>query len=165
MPCIIGPVTGNGPGGTVPGSNGWVATTHWSGGLAADIELWFGAEVRRLVEALTERRGASGQDSGDARARWRAHRQRYIGEIVRADPRVRRISCADSLHNVRSLTQDFQRLGDAIWERFRTRSGEDQVWAYGALASALVESGAGPLAEELDRAVDELSRAVGIARP
>ncbi len=132
--------------------------------LAAEIEKRFGPRVRELVEALTERRSAREAQIHDKRERWRAHKQAYIDQIVNADPAVLRISSADSIYNVRSLTRDHQRMGDNLWLRFLTRSRDDQLWAYDALARALLARGGGPLAEELNRAVDELFRETGVER-
>jgi len=132
--------------------------------LARDIGERFGPEVLRLVEALTERRGAGEQGVEGKRERWRAHKRAYIEQIRDADPAVRRISCADSLYNVRTLASDYRRLGDEVWTRFLTRNGEDQVWAYGQVAKAMIAADAGPLAYELDRAVDELAAATRIPR-
>ncbi len=129
--------------------------------LAADIERQFGSEVLRLVEALTERPSPGEHGLIDKRARWRAHKESYIEQIRSADPAVRRISSADSLYNVRSLTRDYLRMGDELWTRFLTRSRDDQLWAYRSLAHALMETGGGALAEELNRAVDELHRITG----
>jgi GTP pyrophosphokinase len=140
---------------------------HYPGGapaLEAAIERDFGAEVLRLVDALTERPDPSERGIADRRARWRAHKEAYVRRIVGADARVRRISSADSLYNVRSMTRDYLRMGDEIWTRFLTHSRDDQLWAYDTLARALAAAGAGPLAGELDRAVDELFRATGVPR-
>ena len=137
---------------------------HYPGGrqqLAADIGERFGAEVLRLVEALTE----PGSAPGEKRARWREHRRQYIEQIVTQDAAVRRISTADSIYNVRSLTRDYLRMGDELWTRFLTRSRDDQLWAYDSLARVLRAAGSGGLAEELNRAVAELFAAVGVPRP
>jgi hypothetical protein len=115
--------------------------------------------------ALTERCGPEERRIEDKRARWRAHKEAYIRQIRTADASVRRISCADSLYNVRSLTRDYLRMGDELWDRFLTRSRDDQLWAYDALARALLETGGGALAGELDSAVDELYRVTGVPRP
>jgi (p)ppGpp synthase/HD superfamily hydrolase len=133
-------------------------------GLTNDIEREFGEEVARMVTALTERSGPEERRIEDKRARWRAHKEAYIRQIRTADASVRRISCADSLYNVRSLTRDYLRMGDELWNRFLTRSRDDQLWAYDALARALLETGGGPLAAELNRAVDELCQVTGVSR-
>jgi (p)ppGpp synthase/HD superfamily hydrolase len=140
---------------------------HYPGGepaLAGEIETQFGGEVRRLVESLTERGHDELRTIADKRERWRAHKRAYFGKIRDADPSVRRISCADSLHNVRSLLQDYRRMGERIWTRFLTGRGDDQVWAYRSAAEAFREAGTGPMAEELAEAVDALERAIAEGR-
>lgn len=132
--------------------------------LAAEIGERFGGEVLRIVEACTERRSSAEVRITDKRDRWRAHKLGYIEQIVRADAAVRRVSTADSVHNVRSMIRDYDRFGAAIWTKFMTKSAEDQVWAYDAIATALAASGGGALAAELRRSVDELARIVHAAR-
>ncbi len=129
--------------------------------LAAEIQARFGPEVLRLVEACTERGTPEERRIRDRAERWRAHKQSYMEQIVTEDASVRRISCADSIYNVRSMTRDFQRMGDRLWSRFLTKSASDQLWAYDALARALLERApSSVLAAELRRAVDELDRLV-----
>lgn len=134
------------------------------GALALDIGRKFGPSVLRMVDALTERHSPEERQIGGKRERWRAHKEAYIRQIGSADPCVRRISCADSVYNVRSLTRDYLRMGDELWTRFLTRSRDDQLWAYDAVARAMLGSGGGPLAEELNRAVEELYRVTGVPR-
>ena len=135
---------------------------YYEGGvdaLAAEIEARFGVDVRRLVEALTEQTTAAISRIADKRERWRAHKRAYFEQIHDAGPGVRRISCADSLHNVRSLQSGYRRLGERIWTRFLTGRADDQIWAYRSAAEAFRESGTGPLADELMEAVDALEAA------
>lgn len=132
---------------------------HYPGGepaLAGEIEARFGAEVIALVRALTERRAPEEAGISDKRERWRAHRRGYFRQIETAGPAVRRISCADSLHNVRTLLKDYLVMGEKIWTRFQTRNGADQVWAYRSAGEAFAAAGTGPMAAELLRAVAEL---------
>jgi len=138
---------------------------HYPGGvaaLAAQIEARFGVDVRRMVEALTERRTEEEMRIADKRERWRAHKVAYFEQIGAAGPAVRRISCADSLHNVRTLLKDYRRMGERIWTRFMTGRGDDQVWAYRAAAEAFRAARTGPLADELAEAVDALDREIGL---
>ncbi|MBS1859331.1 MAG: HD domain-containing protein [Acidobacteria bacterium] len=132
---------------------------HYEGGAAAlaeEIERRFGGEVRRLVEALTERAEPDVRAIADKRERWRAHKRAYFAAIAAAGVEVRRISCADSLYNVRSLAMGFRAMGPRIWQRFLTGRAEDQVWAYRGAAEAFRAAGTGPMAEELAAAVDLL---------
>jgi GTP pyrophosphokinase len=129
--------------------------------LAAEIERRFGVEVLRIVEACTERTSPEERRILDRRERWREHKRQYVEQIVTRDESVRRVSCADSIHNVRSLVRDYGRLGEKLWSKFLTKSGDDQLWAYCALSRALSErDGASGLVSELRRAVDELRQVV-----
>jgi (p)ppGpp synthase/HD superfamily hydrolase len=138
---------------------------HYPGGpdmLARAIEEKFGPAVLTMVLALTERPTPREQGISDKRARWRAHKEDYYEQVLTASPSVRRISCADSVHNVRTLIKDFTIMGDELWSRFRTRSADDQLWAYDMAARAFEKAGVGQLAQELRRAVDDLHRVVGL---
>lgn len=136
---------------------------HYPGGerqMACDIEAKFGPEVRRIVEACTERTSEEERALSDKRERWRAHKRAYFEQIARGGASVNRVSCADSLHNVRTLVKDYGQKGESIWTRFQTRSGDDQVWAYRSAAEAFRAAGVGAMAEELMRAVEELARII-----
>lgn len=129
--------------------------------LAAEIQARFGPEVLRIVVACTERGSPEERRIRDRSERWRAHKQSYIEQIVTEDAAVRRVSCADSIYNVRSMSRDFRRMGDRLWSKFLTKSASDQLWAYDALARALIKRDrSSGLAAELRRAVDELDRLV-----
>jgi hypothetical protein len=109
-----------------------------------------------MVQALTERISPEERTITDRQERWRAHRRGYFAQIGQAGAGVRRISCADSLHNARTLVHEYRLKGEKIWDRFLTRNGQDQVWAYRKAAEAFQAAGAGPMADELAAAVDEL---------
>jgi GTP pyrophosphokinase len=134
---------------------------HYPGGvpaLAAEIEQRFGAEVRRMVEALTEMPAPEERGLSDKRERWRAHKRAYFTQISTAGADVLRISCADSLYNTRSLAMGYRQMGPRLWTRFMTGRGDDQIWAYRSAAEAFRAAGTGHLADELAAAVDELER-------
>jgi (p)ppGpp synthase/HD superfamily hydrolase len=136
---------------------------HYAGGvdaLAAEIERRFGAEVRRMVEALTEKSSEAERVIADKRERWRAHKRAYFASIAGAGAEVRRISCADSLYNTRSLIMGFHTLGSRLWTRFMTGRADDQIWAYRSAAEAFRAAGTGHLAVELTAAVDQLEQLV-----
>ena len=142
--------------------------TRYAGGadgLSAEIRERFGAEVLRIVDACTERRTEEEMRIADKRERWRIHKLAYFDQIRRSDSSVRRVSCADSLYNVRSLIDGYRRLGDRIWTRFMTRSGEDQVWAYRTAAAAFQAAEGGVMADELAATVEQLAGLIAPLQP
>jgi (p)ppGpp synthase/HD superfamily hydrolase len=132
--------------------------------LAAYVAGAFGLEVARLVEALTERATNEVRNIRDKRERWRAHKSGYIEQIPSYDPSVRRISCADTLYNVRSLISGYRSLGADLWKRFTTREASDQLWAYSGIARAFLKAGGTRLAYDLHDAVEQLHRLTGDGR-
>ena len=133
-------------------------------GLCEHILREFGPEVARLVDALTERPSAETAAIRDKRERWRSHKSAYIAQILSYDLPVRRISCADSLYNVRSLISGYRSMGEKLWTRFMTREAADQLWWYSAISRAFVEAGGTGLAAELEDAIIQLHRVTGHPR-
>jgi (p)ppGpp synthase/HD superfamily hydrolase len=133
--------------------------------LREHIAAEYGAEVGRLVDALTERPTAETAALRDKRERWRAHKRAYINQIITYDVSVLRISCADSLYNVRSLITGYRSMGEKLWTRFMTREAADQLWGYSEISRAFLRVGGTGLAAELEDAIDQLHRLTGHARP
>jgi GTP pyrophosphokinase len=93
---------------------------------------------------------------------WRARKEAYIAHLASASPSVLLVSAADKLHNVRSITSDYRRIGEALWARF-TGGREGTLWYYRALADSFLKLNRNRLAEELYLAVRELEQLVGPA--
>ncbi|MEV4419484.1 HD domain-containing protein [Patulibacter sp. NPDC049589] len=126
------------------------------GGMAAHAEIAerFGPDVARIVLANSD------SVTGDAdKAPWHDRKREYLERIAHEQPDELRVSLADKLHNARSLVSDHRRVGDELWSRFTTGSGDDVRWYYGGLLTAFAAR-----TEDLGpggrRALDELERAV-----
>ena len=109
--------------------------------LRAAIAGRFGARVLEIVDALTD---DEGHEKGRAatpeeeRVAWRRRKQAYLDHLAGTrDPGIRRVACADKLHNARSILADYAVVKDAVWQRFRTQCAEDQVWYETELARIL----------------------------
>lgn len=86
---------------------------------------------------------------------WKERKLRYIEHVRQASAAVRRVSCADKVHNARAILRDYRLLGERLWERFSS-SGDETLWYYRELLAAFRGAGSGPLVEELARVVGEL---------
>jgi hypothetical protein len=68
---------------------------------------------------------------------------------------VLRVSLADKVHNARSILADYRDVGEELWSRFKgTR--EESLWYYRSLVEIFARRRPGPLAEELQRTVEEI---------
>ena len=68
---------------------------------------------------------------------------------------MRLVSCADKLHNARSILADFRSVGDQVFERF-TAERADTLWYYRAVSDAFCAADATAIALELERVVAEI---------
>jgi len=116
-----------------------------------EIRRRFGDRVAGIVLECTD------ADEGP-KPPWRVRKERYLAHLPQASRSAIRVSCADKLHNARSLLIDHRRLGERLWERFN--AGRDEtLWYYRTLVEIFKARGAG-LADELERVVRELAAEV-----
>lgn len=124
------------------------------GGHAAleEIRARFGTRVAAIVEGCTDAFTVP-------KPPWRARKERYVAHLRNpATPAaVATVSCADKLHNARSILADYRRLGEQLWDRF-TADGPATLWYYEAVVDALRERGDTPMVADLALVVAELRR-------
>ncbi len=128
-----------------------------AGGAAAleQIKHRFGPRIAGFVEALSD------TDTVD-KPPWKERKTAYIAHLREAGPEVLRVSCADKLHNARSILLDYRSHGEALWSRFNADAGGDDVlWYYEELVNVFRGKGGGRLVEELARVVEEIARLSG----
>ncbi|MGI6095045.1 MAG: HD domain-containing protein [Lachnospiraceae bacterium] len=104
---------------------GWLHDTVEDTGTTLDvIAREFGNFVAELVAWCTE----------DKRGTWEERKKHTICLLESQEiPRdAMMVICADKLSNLRSLSRDYQVVGEKLWERFR-RPKEYQGWYYGAI--------------------------------
>jgi (p)ppGpp synthase/HD superfamily hydrolase len=126
--------------------------THYPDGVPAlktFIESEFGAPVLDIVEGCTD-------TETEPKPPWRARKEAYIRHIQSASESVRLVSCADKLHNARSIVMDLRVFGAASFERFK--GGKDgTLWYYRELSERFTRLGPAEPAAELSRTVATMS--------
>lgn len=94
---------------------------------AEDIRDMFGQEVMRLVT------GASEGNRDVPGVTWRDRKQHTVDFLkTQADLKIKQVTCADKLHNIRSFRKDVQRIGERLWDKFNAPY-EEQRWYYQSL--------------------------------
>lgn len=86
----------------------------------------FGRDVVELVKMVSENKRAD----DPTEAPWEERKQRYIDHLAAleiTDALI--ISAADKIHNLRSMIDDYQQIGDNLWSRFNAPK-EKQLWNY-----------------------------------
>jgi len=113
-----------------------------------EIRRRFGDRVADIVWACTD-------TDETPKPPWKERKARYIDHVRAAGPDARRVSCADKLHNARSILRDYRVLGERLWDRF-SASAEDNLWYYRTLVEAFRQPDRSPLVGELERVVGAL---------
>ncbi|MEI7915809.1 MAG: HD domain-containing protein [Mycobacteriaceae bacterium] len=118
----------------------------------AEIRAKFGDEVAGIV-------GECSDTFDDPKPPWKQRKEVYIAHIEHASDGAVLVSLADKLDNARGMLRDHGLAGDALWERFRTKSAEDQFWYYGALLEAFKKRTDSWMVEELENVLTRLRAA------
>ena len=88
----------------------------------------FGNAVANIVDGCSE----------DKALRWRARKTERIEALRTASPEVCTVTCADKLHNLRTIISEYDDIGDSVWDRFHG-GVDDQAWYYRSILSAVAE--------------------------
>ncbi len=91
----------------------------------------FGDDIADIVEGCSE----------DKALRWRARKTERIEALRTASPEVCIVTCADKLHNLRTIISEYDVIGDAVWDRFHG-GVEDQAWYYRSILGAIADRNA-----------------------
>lgn len=95
---------------------------------AEDIHAEFGENVLNIVEGCSE---------PDKSAEWEDRKQHTIEFLQEeASIDVCMVTCADKLHNIRSMVLDYEEEQEAMWNRFN-RGKDKQQWYYTNLVKVL----------------------------
>jgi (p)ppGpp synthase/HD superfamily hydrolase len=92
-----------------------------------EIRRHFGEEVAQIVSACSD-------TDVMPKPPWKERKLAYIRHIGECNNEsVLLVSCADKLHNFRSIVSDYHEIGDEVWKRF-TASKEETLWYYKELS-------------------------------
>ena len=115
-----------------------------------EIKAKFGEIVAEIVEDCTE-------SDTDPKPAWKERKLATIKKLREVSPQARRVILADKLHNARSILGDWYRIGDAIWERFKTGKA-GTIWYFRSIVEVDRDNGYSYLGEELTRVIAELEK-------
>jgi (p)ppGpp synthase/HD superfamily hydrolase len=117
----------------------------------------FGGEVARMVEGLSDTLA----EDHDKKEGWEERKVAYIRKLREEKEDVLLISAADKLYNAKSILDDYKEIGAEVWKRFK-RGPEKQMWYFRELLKVFEPRLGGRLVKELEAAVQELTRRVGV---
>lgn len=90
------------------------------------IQKKFGRDVAEIVDGCSE----------DKSLRWRERKSERIEALKTASTEICIVTCADKLHNLRTVISEYDEIGDNVWERFHG-GVEAQSWYYRSILDSL----------------------------
>ena len=85
-----------------------------------DITINFGPHIAGIVDAISE---------PDKRDTWENRKHHTLEYLKTAPIDSLLVECADKLDNIRAIREDYLKLGDNLWVRFK-RAKDKQKWYY-----------------------------------
>lgn len=123
----------------------------------SNIEAEFGQRVLAIIQDVSEKKNA-GMQSKEEKETWKNRKDLYLHHLEKASEDALLVSSADKLHNLLSTIEDFNKDGDALWNRFNA-SKNDQLWFYKEFSNVLIRRlPKHPLAERVSSTVKELEK-------
>ena len=122
-----------------------------------EIRERFGDRVHDIVEDCSD---AIIEEENQKKAPWRERKQAYVAKLRNKSRETLLVSCADKLHNARSILFDYDRIGDAIWARFAAEKDET-LWYYESLCESFEHAWPdNPLLPDFKAVVERMGKAV-----
>lgn len=106
----------------------------------------FGNEIAAIVAGCSE---------PDKSLTWEERKQHTIESLHTAPEEIRKVACADKLHNLRSIRADIEAEGEEVWNRFK-RGRVQQEWYYRNVLTSLSARSTFPLLEKLKDEIEGL---------
>ena len=91
---------------------------------------------------------------------WEERKQAYLKRLREEPEDVLVISAADKLYNAKSILDDLQEIGAAVWERFK-RGPKEQLWYFNALLDVFHARMRNRTVMEFERVVTEIEAISG----
>jgi (p)ppGpp synthase/HD superfamily hydrolase len=111
-----------------------------------EIKQWFGGTIAEIVEGCSE---------PNKSLTWEERKEHSILFLKNAPEDIRIVSCADKLHNIRSILDRYVLEGEEVWSIFK-RGKNQQEWYYRSIFNSLSHTSEFPLLKELRADIDNL---------
>ncbi|MBQ1373241.1 HD domain-containing protein [Candidatus Saccharibacteria bacterium] len=90
-----------------------------------DMRNDFGDEIVKIVKDVSEDKTA-----GEPEKPWIERKRGYLAHLDSVeDERSLIVSTADKIHNLTDILEEYERVGDSIWQKFNA-SKDDELWFY-----------------------------------
>ena len=101
-----------------------------------EIEREFGSRVARIVKDVSEDKDPNFPEA--EKMTWEDRKKKYLVHLHSAGVEAIYVSAADKIHNLMSLKQRYDAVGEEVWETFNA-GREKSFWFYGEVMKVVKE--------------------------
>lgn len=116
---------------------------------AEDLKRDFGLKITRIVEGISEDESPS-KSSADRKASWLKRKESYLAKLRNDSFEALMISCADKIHNLISMMEEYKEQGESMWKAFNAPQ-DKRLWFYGEVLAILKKRLASEIVKELEK--------------
>ncbi len=100
-----------------------------------DVVDLFGERVGSFVASESENK----REDLPAESTWKIRKQETLDHLKTAPIEVKMITLGDKLSNIRAIYRDYQKIGDALWQRFNQKDKAEHYWYYSGIAECICQ--------------------------
>jgi (p)ppGpp synthase/HD superfamily hydrolase len=108
----------------------------------------FGDRAISIVREVSEEKDPR-NITEDKRATWKKRKEGYIEHLKEASREALLVCAADKIHNIMTFINDYEVLGESIWNNFNA-SKEESMWFYKKILQILKDRLDSPMVQELE---------------
>ena len=117
-----------------------------------DIRKEFGDRIAKLVSSESDL-VVEGKTESES---WKERKQFAIDRLKKLDKDAKIVSIGDKLSNARAMLQDYESMGEELWNKFHVKDPLLHKWHYEGLRDSLSELKGTSAYEEFCEIVDKL---------
>ena len=91
-----------------------------------EVREMFGERVLELIKSETENK----RRDLPASATWRIRKEESLAELEKSSKDTKILWLADKLSNIRSMAEQYSKIGDKIFEAFHEKRKSEHAWYY-----------------------------------
>lgn len=127
---------------------------------AQDLKRDFGTKITRIVEGISEDEAPS-RSPADRKASWLKRKESYLAKLRNDNFEALIISCADKIHNLMSMIEEYKKQGESMWKAFNAPQ-DKKLWFYGEVLAILKKRLKNAIVKELEKTYLEAKTLFGL---
>lgn len=121
-----------------------------------DMKKEFGEKVYKIVKEVSEDKDPNNKGE-NKKITWQKRKEDFLAILKNNSFEAMMVCCADKIHNLLSLIEDYKEQGDDLWSKFNAPN-DKKMWFYEEILNILKDRLNNDIVKELDRIYSEAKK-------